>query len=153
MTCYATWRPQISNPLTLACAMLRCLTMWCLALGQGVLVDLYEVVRKSLLIGEPRYSIKNVERLYRTGRDTEVAKGDQSVAAYDAWLEEPSPKHLNPETSTTPTSAPDTLNPESKYLSAAPETRPRKANAWASSHCPLTLEFRPGPRPRCWPRR
>ena len=57
----------------------------------GAMVDLYEVVRKSLLIGEPRYSIKNVERLYRdpTGRGTDVAKGDQSVAVYDAWLDSP----------------------------------------------------------------
>ena len=31
-------------------------------LREGVLVDLYEVVRHALLIGEPRYSIKNVER-------------------------------------------------------------------------------------------
>lgn len=55
-----------------------------------VLVDLYDTVRHSMLLGEPRYSIKNVERLYRSssgGRDTAVAKGDQSVAVYAGWLD------------------------------------------------------------------
>lgn len=58
-------------------------------LRRGVLVDLYETVRKAIAVGEPRYSIKNVERLYRSGRDTQVAKGDESVAAYEAWLQAP----------------------------------------------------------------
>ena len=60
-------------------------------LRSGALIDLYDVVRHSLLLGEPRYSIKNVERLYRAGlkRDTDVAKGDQSVAVYASWLDDP----------------------------------------------------------------
>ena len=38
-----------------------------------------------------RYSIKNVEKLYRASvkRETEVAKGDQSVAVYADWLDNP----------------------------------------------------------------
>ena len=57
-------------------------------LRAGAFVDLYDVVRHSLLIGEPRYSIKNVEKLYRASlvRETDVAKGDQSVAVYANWL-------------------------------------------------------------------
>ncbi|KAL1511143.1 hypothetical protein AB1Y20_005962 [Prymnesium parvum] len=60
-------------------------------LRDNALVDLYPIVRKSIAVGEPRYSIKNIERLYRppAGRDTAVAKGDQSVAVYDAWLRSP----------------------------------------------------------------
>ncbi len=60
-------------------------------LRSGMLIDLYDVVRHSLLIGEPRYSIKNVEKLYRASvkRETEVAKGDQSVAVYADWLDNP----------------------------------------------------------------
>ena len=60
-------------------------------LRSGALVDLYDVVRRALLIGEPRYSIKNVEKLYRPSltRQTDVGKGDQSVAVYAAWLDEP----------------------------------------------------------------
>ena len=32
-------------------------------------VDLYKVVKGALLVGEPRYSIKNVEHLYRGKRE------------------------------------------------------------------------------------
>mgnify|MGYP000111580609 CR=1 FL=1 len=50
-----------------------------------VFVDLYEVVRHSVQIGEPRYSIKNVEKLYRGKRDTDVGSGGDSVVVYEAW--------------------------------------------------------------------
>lgn len=56
-------------------------------LRNGVFVDLYAIVTHSLQIGEPRYSIKNVERLYRPVRDTEVASGGDSVVVYDLWRE------------------------------------------------------------------
>lgn len=56
-------------------------------LRNGVFVDLYTVVKTSLRVGESRYSIKNIEHLYRPGRDTEVASGGDSVVAYEAWRE------------------------------------------------------------------
>lgn len=56
-------------------------------LRNGVFVDLYQVVKGSLRVGEPRYSIKNIEHLYRPRRDTEVASGGDSVVAYEAWRE------------------------------------------------------------------
>lgn len=55
-------------------------------LRNEVFVDLYNVVRHGLIIGEPRYSIKNVEHLYRGKRETEVKGGGESVAVYEAWL-------------------------------------------------------------------
>lgn len=106
-------------------------------LRDHVFVDVYTCVRKCLLIGEPKYSIKNVEKLYlgedpaslnewasanddneskaqhnrrrntldadgnpnnvdniptnvrRLREGAEVAKGDDSVAAYQKWLEAP----------------------------------------------------------------
>jgi len=108
-------------------------------LRDRVFVDVYTCVRKCLLLGEPKYSIKNVEKLYlgedpatlaewatsdiddvldaqqRRRRNTsvsaeitptdvddiptanvrrlregaEVAKGDDSVVAYQRWLEQP----------------------------------------------------------------
>ena len=61
-------------------------------LRANVLVDLYEVVRHSMLVGTPSYSIKYVERLYRGERAVgggAVARGDQSVVAYDAWVQRP----------------------------------------------------------------
>ena len=54
-------------------------------LRNEVFVDLYKVVKGGLLLGEPRYSIKNVEHLYRGKRETEVGTGGDSVVVYDAW--------------------------------------------------------------------
>lgn len=58
-------------------------------LRNEVFVDLYTVVKGALLIGEPRYSIKNVEHLYRGKRDTEVGSGSDSVVVYERWRENP----------------------------------------------------------------
>jgi len=57
-------------------------------LANNVMVDLYAIVRNGLLIGEPKYSIKNVEHLYRAKRTTEVANGGDSVIFYEAWREQ-----------------------------------------------------------------
>ncbi|QMT59466.1 helicase [Legionella sp. PC997] len=56
-------------------------------LRNEVFVDLYKIVKASLIIGEPRYSIKNVEHLYRSKRDTEVGSGGDSVVVYEQWRE------------------------------------------------------------------
>ena len=58
-------------------------------LRNEVFVDLYNVVRHGVLVGEQSYSIKNVERLYRDKRDTDVATGMDSVAVYERWRELP----------------------------------------------------------------
>lgn len=58
-------------------------------LRNEVFVDLYKVVKGSLLLGEPRYSIKNVEHLYRGKRDTDVGSGGDSVVVYERWRESP----------------------------------------------------------------
>ncbi|BCA96489.1 nuclease [Legionella antarctica] len=58
-------------------------------LRNEVFVDLYKIVKSSLLIGEPRYSIKNVEHLYRNKRDTEVGSGGDSIVVYERWRENP----------------------------------------------------------------
>ena len=54
-------------------------------LDNHVFVDLYKVVKSGLLIGEPKYSIKNVEHLYRKDRDTLVANGGDSIVFYENW--------------------------------------------------------------------
>ena len=54
-------------------------------LRNNVFVDLYKIVKNGLIIGEPKYSIKNVEHLYRSGRETEVGTGGDSVVVYDQW--------------------------------------------------------------------
>lgn len=58
-------------------------------LRNEVFVDLYKIVKGSLLLGEPRYSIKNVEHLYRSKRATEVGSGGDSVVVYEHWRENP----------------------------------------------------------------
>jgi len=54
-------------------------------LRNEVFVDLYKIVKGSLLVGEPRYSIKNIEHLYRSKRATEVGSGSDSVVVYERW--------------------------------------------------------------------
>ena len=58
-------------------------------LRNEVFVDLYKIIKESLLLGEPRYSIKNVEHLYRDKRTTEVGSGGDSVVVYEHWMENP----------------------------------------------------------------
>lgn len=58
-------------------------------LRNEVFVDLYKVVVGGLLIGEPAYSIKNVEHLYRGRRDTQVTTGGDSVVVYESWQNHP----------------------------------------------------------------
>jgi predicted RecB family nuclease len=57
-------------------------------LNYGVFIDLYKVVKNGLLIGEPKYSIKNVEHLYRDARTTDVANGGESIVFYENWCEQ-----------------------------------------------------------------
>ncbi len=56
-------------------------------LRNEVLVDLYAVVRQGLRIGEPRYSIKNVEHFYMAERETEVQGGGDATVAFEEFLE------------------------------------------------------------------
>jgi len=56
-------------------------------LRNGVFVDLYQIVRHGLRIGEDSYSIKKVEHLYRSSRKTEVATAVDSIVQYARWIE------------------------------------------------------------------
>ena len=58
-------------------------------LRKEVFIDLYNVVRNGVLIGEPSYSIKNVEHIYRNKRDTEVSSGGESIVVYEEWRANP----------------------------------------------------------------
>lgn len=55
-------------------------------LTEGVLVDLYPIVRHGLLLGAPSYSIKKVELLYQPARDGAVETAADSVVQYSEWL-------------------------------------------------------------------
>jgi uncharacterized protein len=56
-------------------------------LRNNVLVDLYQIVRRGLRVGEGSYSIKSVERLYRPKRITEVSTAVGSIVQYARWME------------------------------------------------------------------
>ncbi|MEZ9369657.1 TM0106 family RecB-like putative nuclease [Shewanella sp. 10N.286.51.B2] len=57
-------------------------------LRNEVFVDLYKVVKGAIVLGEPKYSIKNVELIYRPqGRQTVVKNGAASVVVYEEWKE------------------------------------------------------------------
>ncbi len=51
------------------------------------LVDLYRVVRESIRVSEPRYSIKNMEHFYAEKRGGEVTNAGDSIAMYEKWRE------------------------------------------------------------------
>jgi uncharacterized protein len=51
-----------------------------------VFVDLLPVVRQGIRVGTPRYSLKDVERLFRPPRAGKVASGAESIVAYHAWM-------------------------------------------------------------------
>ncbi len=61
-------------------------------LRNGVLVDLFTVVRQSMVIGAPSYSLKDIERLYLPPRDGEVTSAGGSVVEYQRWIDSGEPR-------------------------------------------------------------
>ena len=52
-----------------------------------VLVDLYRIVRQSIVVGQPSYSIKKIEDFYgKRGGDSGIAGGAESILRFDEWL-------------------------------------------------------------------
>ena len=51
------------------------------------LVDMYNIVRNSLVVGEESYSIKKLERHYDFQRSSDVTKASASIDEYDRWRE------------------------------------------------------------------
>lgn len=56
-------------------------------LRQGILIDLYQIVRQGLQVGEEAYSIKNLERFYWRKRGGEVKNAQTSVVQYFEWMQ------------------------------------------------------------------
>ncbi|MBS0380749.1 MAG: TM0106 family RecB-like putative nuclease [Proteobacteria bacterium] len=54
-------------------------------LRAGKLVDLYRVVKESIRVSEPKYSIKNLEVFYRGSREGAVSNAGESVVVYENW--------------------------------------------------------------------
>ncbi|WNM63925.1 TM0106 family RecB-like putative nuclease [Candidatus Nitrospira neomarina] len=64
-------------------------------LRNEVFVDLFQIVRHGLRLGENSYSLKTVERLYRPQRATEVATAADSIVQYARWIESQQPGDWN----------------------------------------------------------
>lgn len=56
-------------------------------LREGRFIDLYKVVREGLIVSEPAYSLKNVEKFFMPPRDGEVADAGASIVYYEQWRE------------------------------------------------------------------
>jgi len=63
-------------------------------LRAGVLVDLLQVVRQSVRVGVPSYSLKKIEALYMGARTEAVTDAGSSIVEYERWVEEGDPKIL-----------------------------------------------------------
>jgi predicted RecB family nuclease len=61
-------------------------------LRNEVFLDLYQLVRHGLRIGEDSYTLKVIERLYRPKRATEVASAADSIVQYARWIESRQPR-------------------------------------------------------------
>lgn len=60
-------------------------------LRNEVFIDLYAIVRHGLLVGEPKYSIKNLERLFREHRGGDVQSATDSIVEYQHFLDSGEP--------------------------------------------------------------
>ena len=56
-------------------------------LREGVLVDLYRVVRQGVAVSQESYSIKKLEPLYMEPRSGVISDAGGSIVAYETWLE------------------------------------------------------------------
>lgn len=56
-------------------------------LREGVLVDLYKIVRQGVAVSQESYSIKKVEALYMKQRGGAIHDAGGSIVAYETWLE------------------------------------------------------------------
>lgn len=55
-------------------------------LRREILVDLYAVVRQSIVVGQPGYSIKKLEAYYKQREALAIKTGDQSILEFERWL-------------------------------------------------------------------
>ena len=56
-------------------------------INTGRLVDMFNIVRNSMIVGEESYSIKKLERHYDFMRSSDVQKASASIDEYDRWRE------------------------------------------------------------------
>src|SRR5205823_14080376 len=52
-----------------------------------VLVDLYRVVKQSLIASRESYSLKDIEALYMGRRQDAISEAGSSIVAYESWID------------------------------------------------------------------
>jgi predicted RecB family nuclease len=61
-------------------------------LRNNVFIDLYQIVRHAVRIGEDSYSIKSIETLYRPKRRTDVTSASGAIVQYANWMATKQPR-------------------------------------------------------------
>jgi predicted RecB family nuclease len=61
-------------------------------LRNNVFIDLYQIVRHAVRIGEDSYSIKSIETLYRPKRRTDITTASGSIVQYANWMATKQPR-------------------------------------------------------------
>lgn len=106
-------------------------------------IDLFEIVRDSVLISKDNYSIKKVEAFYRQERSGEVKKGDESIVVYEEWKVSQDPSLLKNIETYNREDCISTLQLRDWLLSIGPVWIPAKAGAAAPAFAPTEKAPRP----------
>ena len=80
---YAPYEVSALNRLATRHGLMEAEVDW--LISEGKLIDLYKVVKGSIMVSQPSYSIKKLEPLYGFGRDGEVADAASSIEEYDNY--------------------------------------------------------------------
>ena len=78
---------EITSLKRLSCKYTVCEEQLDNLLRQKRFIDLYIVIRESVRISEPGYSIKNLEVFYMNKRDDNVSTAVESIITYNKWRE------------------------------------------------------------------
>lgn len=82
---YASYEVTALKRLAMRHAVYEQEVAWLITNGR--LVDMFNIVRNSMIIGEESYSIKKLERHYNFHRSSDVQKASASIDEYDRWRE------------------------------------------------------------------
>lgn len=80
---YAQYEVTALNRLATRHGVMEAEVDWLIA--EGKLIDLFKVVKGSIMVSQPGYSIKKLEPLYGFGRDGEVENAGESLSEYDYY--------------------------------------------------------------------
>jgi uncharacterized protein len=80
---YAPYEVTALNKLASRHGVMEAEVDW--LIGQGKMIDLYKVVKGSIMVSQPSYSIKKLEAFYDFGRKSTVVDAGSSIEEYDYY--------------------------------------------------------------------